>query len=127
MLGAALWWIPYRLAGKVAPRITRGEDDLLGTVKILAGCVFITLFWIGETAAAGLLWGRHAALAAALLGPIGGYAAMRFEELAGDAAEAFRQVRQRRARGSVDRLVARRRALAEEIAQALEEVSPPAR
>jgi 1-acyl-sn-glycerol-3-phosphate acyltransferase len=128
LLGAALWWIPYRLAGLVAPRITRGEDDLLGTVKILAGCVLITLFWIGETATAGLLWGGQAALAAALLGPVGGYAAMRFEELAGDAAEAWRQVRVRRAGGSaVGRLKARRRDLAEEIARALEEVSPPAR
>jgi hypothetical protein len=128
LLGAVLWWVPYRLAGKVAPRITRGENDLLGTVKILAGCLFIALFWIGETIAAGMLWGGKAALASAILGPLGGYAAMRFEELAGDAAEGFRQLRLRRApRSPVDRLVTRRRALAEEIAQALEEVSSPAR
>ncbi len=122
--GLVLWWIPYRLAGQVAPRITRGEDDLLGTVKILAGCLFIGLFWIGEMVAAGSLWGWRGTLTAALLGPAGGYAAMRFEELAADAAEAFRQLRLRHARGSaVDRLVARRRALADEIARALEEVA----
>jgi glycerol-3-phosphate O-acyltransferase / dihydroxyacetone phosphate acyltransferase len=128
LLGAVLWWVPYRLAGAVAPRITRGEDDLLGTVKILAGLAFIALFWIAEVAAAGLLWGGRAALALAALAPLGGYAAMRFQELAGDVAEAFRQRWLRRARGGqLERLVARRRALADEIARALRDVSSPAR
>ena len=107
---------PIGWPGKVAPRITRGEDDLLGTVKILAGALFIGLFWIGEMVAAGCAWGWRGALAVAVLAPPGGYAAMRLQELAGDTAEAFRQRWLRRARRSqVDRLVARRRALADEI------------
>jgi glycerol-3-phosphate O-acyltransferase / dihydroxyacetone phosphate acyltransferase len=128
LLGAVLWWIPYRLAGKVAPRITRGEDDLLGTVKILSGLLFIALFWFGEMALAGALWGWWGALALALLAPPGGWYAMRFQELARDTAEAFRQRWLRRAhRSTVERLVARRRALADEVARALADVSSPAR
>jgi glycerol-3-phosphate O-acyltransferase / dihydroxyacetone phosphate acyltransferase len=124
LLGVLLWWVPYRLAGRIAPSITRGEDDLLGTVKILAGALFIGLFWIGEIVAAGLAWGRGAALAVGVLAPPAGYAAMRCEELAGDLAEAWRQLWLRRAgRSQVDRLVARRRALADEISRALAEVS----
>ncbi len=128
LLGAALWWIPYRLAGKVAPQFTRGEDDLLGTVKILAGVLFIALFWVGEIAGAALQAGWRGALGMALLAPLGGYAAMRFPELAGDVAELFRQRWLRRAHGpTVDRLVARRQALADEISRALHDVSWPAR
>jgi glycerol-3-phosphate O-acyltransferase/dihydroxyacetone phosphate acyltransferase len=128
LMGAALWWVPYRLAGRVAPKITRGEDDLLGTVKILAGVAFIGLFYAAEVVAGGLAGGWRGALTVAMLAPPAGYAAMRFEELAADTAEAWRQIWLRRARGSqVDRLIARRRALADEIARALEDVRPPAR
>jgi glycerol-3-phosphate O-acyltransferase / dihydroxyacetone phosphate acyltransferase len=128
LLGVVLWWIPYRLAGQVAPRITRGEDDLLGTVKILAGVLFIALFWSGQIALCGARWGWRGALAMVLLAPLGGWYAMRFQELARDTAEAFRQRWLRRAhRSTVERLVARRRALADEIARALADVSSPAR
>jgi hypothetical protein len=128
LLGVVLWWIPYRLAGKVAPRITRGEDDLLGTVKILAGLLFIALFWFGEIALAGARWSWPGALALVLLAPPAGWYAMRFQELASDTAEAFRQRWLRRAhRSTVERLVARRRALADEVARALADVSSPAR
>ena len=127
-MGAALWWVPYRLAGQLAPRITRGEEDLLGTVKILAGCLFIAITWLAEMVAAGSIWGWRAVAAIGVLAPVGGFAAMRFEELAGDTAEAFRQLWLRRLRGAeLDRLVARRRALADDVARALEDVSSPAR
>jgi glycerol-3-phosphate O-acyltransferase/dihydroxyacetone phosphate acyltransferase len=124
LVGVALWWAPYRLAGRVAPGITRGEEDMLGTVKILAGCLFITVTWIVEMTAAGLIWGWPGLGATALCGPVGGYAAMRWPELAGDTAEAFRQLWLSRAPATaVHRVVARRRALANDVVRALDEIA----
>jgi glycerol-3-phosphate O-acyltransferase / dihydroxyacetone phosphate acyltransferase len=120
LAGAALGYLPYRLAGRLAPRFT-GESDVLGTVKLMAGALFVGLAWIAEVAAAGLLGGAPAAGAVAVLAPLGGYAALRFAELVADVREAAASSWLRQARpGEVAHLVARRRALAQEITEALE-------
>ena len=49
-------WLPYRLAGEVAKRVTR-DEDLLSTVKLLAGAVFLALAWGLEATVAGFVWG----------------------------------------------------------------------
>ena len=55
-VGAILGWIPYRVAGWVAARVTR-DDDLLGTVKLFAGVLFLSVGWAIEATAAAVVWG----------------------------------------------------------------------
>ena len=70
-LGAVMSWLPYRLAGRIAARVTK-DEDILGTVKLIAGATFLTLAWALEADGRGAALGpplggaglRAAALAA---------------------------------------------------------------
>lgn len=119
LIGALLAWAPYRLAGTVARTVTREEDEL-GTVKAMAGALFVVLAWVVEAALAAWLLGLFAGLALLLAAPACGYAALRFEESAEVAREALRHawIRQRRPDAAAA-LVAHRRALADAVSQAL--------
>lgn len=142
MAGALLGWVPYRLAGFVAKRITR-EDDVLGTVKLIAGFVFLVVAWTAEATALTWFaahradeWPTYAArgvplavvapLALVALGIGGGYLALCVEEWARQARAALRYavLRQRRP-GTIARLVARRQALVDEVTDALEALDVP--
>ena len=120
LAGVALGWPMYRLAGRVAARAVRGAEDVLGTGKMLAGLLLVPVGWAVAAAALGARWGWWAAAAVAVLGPSGGYAALRWEEHWGAAREALRMARLRRQRaGEVAALAAQRRRLAGEIAEGL--------
>jgi glycerol-3-phosphate O-acyltransferase/dihydroxyacetone phosphate acyltransferase len=123
IVGAVLGWLPYRLAGVVAPRITK-DEDVLGTVKLIAGATFMFVAWSAEAVAAGVRWGP-AWIAPVFLGAIGaGYVALRFEELAKETAEALRHLWLRAFHfDTARRLGERRRALAEAVASALREAA----
>jgi glycerol-3-phosphate O-acyltransferase / dihydroxyacetone phosphate acyltransferase len=119
LLGAVLGWIPYRLAGEVAKRVTK-EEDILGTIKLLAGALFLFVFWAAEAILVGWkvgpVWGALTFLA----GPACGYVALRFDEILSTMLESVRHVWLRAARpGQVRRLADRRRDLAENISRAL--------
>ena len=119
LVGALLGWIPYRLAGQVAGRVTR-EEDVLGTVKMLAGTLFLFVWWAAEATIAGVELGAGwgALLFAGAVGA--GYVALRFEELLAEVRASWRYLWLRAARpDQVLRLAERRRALADEIARAL--------
>ena len=119
-LGAVLGWVPYRLAGRVAKRVVGREFDILSTVKLLAGSLFLLLAWIGEAVLGALFLRPLVGLAIVLLAPVTGYLALRFEEIAGETVMAVRHLWLRRAHASkVARLVQRRRALADDVARAL--------
>jgi glycerol-3-phosphate O-acyltransferase/dihydroxyacetone phosphate acyltransferase len=120
LVGAALGWLPYRAAKPFAARVT-DETDVLGTVKLMSGALFVTLAWIAEAGAAGIWLGPLGVLAVAVLAPTGGYAALRFGELAAETAEARHHLQLRRSDPIlVARLIARRRTLAQQVAEALE-------
>jgi hypothetical protein len=98
------------------------DDDLLGTVKLFAGVVFLTAAWIIEATVAGIVWGVGWALPTFVLGVATGYVALRFEEWLREAAEAVRHVSLRAFRfRTAQKLVERRRALAETVARAFDE------
>jgi glycerol-3-phosphate O-acyltransferase / dihydroxyacetone phosphate acyltransferase len=121
LIGALLGWIPYRLAGRVAARVTN-EEDVLGTVKLLTGTLFVGLFWIAEIAVAAAWWGAPAAFAVTVFAPLGGFVALRFEELANMSMEGLRYLWLHTvARKHIRHLTDRRRALADEVALALEQ------
>jgi hypothetical protein len=134
--GALLGWIPYRLAGIVAKRIT-AEEDVLGTVKLIAGFVFLLVAWTAEATAATWVAARssserlaHASaalplavvpLALVALGIGGGYLALCVEEWAREARAALRYaVLRHRRPATIARLVAKRQALVDEVTDALE-------
>jgi len=121
VIGAVMGWIPYRLAGQVAGRVTR-EEDVLGTVKMIAGALFLFVAWSAEAIAAGVHWGAVWSVPVFLLGVGSGYASLRFGELAGETAEAVRHLAWRLfRRDTARRLAGRRRALADAVASALRE------
>jgi glycerol-3-phosphate O-acyltransferase/dihydroxyacetone phosphate acyltransferase len=120
VIGAVLGWVPYRLAGTVARRMVKREFDILSTIKLLAGSLFLLLAWTAEAIAVGLLWRPLAALGLLVLAPVTGYIALRFEEIWGATVMGVRHLWLRRAHpAKVARLVQRRRALADAVARAL--------
>ena len=122
--GALLGYLPYRLAGAVAKRVTK-DEDLLGTVKMIAGALFLWLAWSGEAIAAGVCWGARWAVPAFLFAVASGYVALRFDELRAETAEALRHLWLRlRHRHTARELADRRRALAQAVASALRDASP---
>lgn len=123
VIGAILGYIPYRVAGQVAQRVTR-EEDVLGTVKMIAGALFLWLAWSAEGIAAGVLWGAAWVVPVFLLGVGSGYASLRFGELASETAEAIRHLSWRLFhRDTARRLADRRRALANAVTAALREAA----
>jgi glycerol-3-phosphate O-acyltransferase/dihydroxyacetone phosphate acyltransferase len=123
LVGAVLGWLPYRLAGVVAARVT-DEDDVLGTVKLIAGAVFMFIAWSGEALVAGALWGAPLVVPVFLAGVVAGYVALWFEELVADTVEAVRTLWLRAFHFDLARkLGERRRALAESVARALREAA----
>jgi glycerol-3-phosphate O-acyltransferase/dihydroxyacetone phosphate acyltransferase len=120
-LGVVMGWIPYRFAGWIARRVTR-DEDVLGTVKLFAGVVFLGAGWAVEATIAGLFLGPIWAAPTFLAGVASGYVALRFEEWLREAVEAARHVSLRAFRfRTAQGLVERRRALAETVARAFEE------
>ena len=120
-VGAVLGWIPYRVAGEVATRVTH-DEDILGTVKLITGSVFLFVAWSAEAIGAGWAFGPWWAAPVFVGGVICGYVALRFEEILREAALAWRELRLRAFHGqTARRLAERRRALADEVARALDD------
>jgi glycerol-3-phosphate O-acyltransferase/dihydroxyacetone phosphate acyltransferase len=121
--GAVLGWVPYRLAGQVAARVT-SDEDTLGTVKLLAGALFLFVGWVIEAVIVGFVAGPVWAPPFFVFAVAAGYVALVFEELVGDTAEAVRYLWMRAFHHDVARLLAdRRRALADQVARALQEAA----
>ena len=123
LLGAVLSWAPYRLSGVLARRVTK-DEDLLSTVKLLAGSLFLFVAWSAEAAAVGWWRGPVWALPAFAVAAASGYVALRFEELLRDGRAAWRALSMRAFHfNTARRLADRRRALADAVARALDEES----
>jgi len=122
-VGAVMGWLPYRLAGELAKRLTH-DEDVLGTAKLLAGATFLALAWAAEAVVAGFVWGPLWAAPTFLVGIAAGYVALRFDELRGEAAEAWRLVVLRAFHHrTTQRLAERRRALADAVARGLRDAA----
>ncbi len=77
--GTLLDYVPYRLCG-IAGALAAREPDQPATFKLFGGIVLLPLFWAAEATFAGWRWGAWAALAVLVLGPLGGWAAVRFRD-----------------------------------------------
>jgi hypothetical protein len=109
-VGAALGWLPYRAIRPLAVRLAGTETDLISTIKTLLGILALGIWWAAEAALAGFWGGWQAGLAVALLGPLGGWVALRWTDRLETRRDALRagwltlrndavagQIRQRRA------------------------------
>ncbi|HVS03877.1 MAG TPA: 1-acyl-sn-glycerol-3-phosphate acyltransferase [Thermoanaerobaculia bacterium] len=77
LAGMALGWIPYRICGWLGARVAHRPDQP-ATYKLFGGLVLYPLFWAAEAVVAARWAGWPGALAVLALGPIGGWAAVRF-------------------------------------------------
>lgn len=66
----------YRLVGKLAPRLAKGNTDIVATIKVLGAFLFFPLTWIALGTAAGLLWGLALGLLVGLALPLLGTLAL---------------------------------------------------
>ena len=89
-IGAVLGWLPYRLVRPLSRRISRGETDVVGTVKLLLGLLVMTVTYVGEAVAVGVPFGWTAGLATFALAPLTGFVALRFDERLQLRRDAFR-------------------------------------
>lgn len=74
--GMVLHYPAYRLAGRIAVRFARAEEDILSTLKICASLLLFPATWALAALAAGKLFGAKAAAAVLLIAPLSGYAAL---------------------------------------------------
>jgi len=125
LMGALLGWVPYRFSGVIARRATK-DEDLLSTVKLLAGSLFLFLAWAAEAALMGFWRGAVWALPTFAAAMATGYLALRFDELLRDGRAAWRALSMRAFHfNTARRLAERRRVLADAVARALDEESAP--
>jgi 1-acyl-sn-glycerol-3-phosphate acyltransferase len=73
--GVLLNWVPYRLPGWIAARLTTTRDEP-ATYKVLASFLVFPAWWALEALVAARLGGPVAALAVVVLAPVAGYLAL---------------------------------------------------
>lgn len=116
LVGAAVHYPAYRAAGMLAVRFSREEEDVVSTIKIGSALLLFPATWILVIAAVDAALGPRAALAAAMLVPLSGYAALRVRESLDSLIGRLRALAHLVFEsGATKRLLARRRAIQEEI------------
>ena len=118
--GVLTSWIPYRLAGFAAKKMTK-DEDVLSTIKMIGGAAFLVAAWLIEAGVIAGFCGFPWALASLVAAPIAGYAALRFGEYLRETAEALRHLGWRSETETVKRLANRRQRLAQDVAEALQQ------
>jgi hypothetical protein len=116
LVGTILNYPAYRIVGFIATGLSRGDDDIIATIKIIAGSLVFPLMWIIIALIVGFSLGAFAGLAALVLAPITGYVALVFFERLDDLRAGLKAVAASRfQRWGYLRLVAERTAIREEI------------
>lgn len=119
VIGAAAGWLPYRLTGIVVNRMVK-DSDLTGTSKALLGSVLLLVTWAAEAMVVAVLAGWGWGLVALVGAPLGGFAAIRFQERIEARREALRGWWLRANRSRITEEIARRRdELARDVERAL--------
>jgi len=122
-VGLLLHYPAYRLAAVLSRRVARSQEDVLATVKIAAAMLFFPATWLAAAALAWRAWGPGPGLAAFLLAPICGWAALvtaeRLDQIAGRARALLHVFS---SGYGMKRLIAERRAIREEILRIREEL-----
>jgi glycerol-3-phosphate O-acyltransferase/dihydroxyacetone phosphate acyltransferase len=115
LAGAIIHYPIYRLIGVAVARVHR-DEELIATQKAVAGLLFYPLAWIASAALAWWRLGWPFALAVILILPLLGYVALRVFEQLDDVIGRARALTWRLARRrAYERLLARQRAIHDEI------------
>ena len=80
MVGLAVHYPAYRLGGLLATRISKNDEDVISTVKILSAMLLFPLTWMVAAWISYRWWGWGIALVILSLLPVAGYLAIRFFE-----------------------------------------------
>jgi glycerol-3-phosphate O-acyltransferase/dihydroxyacetone phosphate acyltransferase len=116
VVGAVVNYPAYRLVGFLATGLSRGDDDILATIKIIAGALLFPLTWIIVALAVGFRFGALAGAAALVLAPLSGYVGLLFFERLDELRASVRAIALSRfRRWGYLRLVAERGAIRAEI------------
>jgi 1-acyl-sn-glycerol-3-phosphate acyltransferase len=76
LVGLAAHAPAYNLIGPLARRLSRGDSDVVATIKVLGAFLFFPLTWIALGTAAGLAWGLPFGLLTGFALPLLGYLAL---------------------------------------------------
>jgi 1-acyl-sn-glycerol-3-phosphate acyltransferase len=79
LVGIALNWVPYRLAGWIAGRLGR-LPDLRATYRLFPSLVLFPACWAAAAVTGWELAGRRALVAVLVAAPLTGWVALRFED-----------------------------------------------
>ena len=79
LVGILTHWPAYRLIGLLSKRLSKGEIDVVSTVKVAGAIVLFPMTWALLAGAGALSWGAPGA-ALALVLPACGWAALIFSE-----------------------------------------------
>ncbi|MEO7909637.1 MAG: 1-acyl-sn-glycerol-3-phosphate acyltransferase [Roseiflexaceae bacterium] len=120
LAGCALSYFPYRLAAPLTPVLLGKYEETTSTGKLIIGAVLVVLTWLIEAIAIGAVFGPGWGIALLVLAPLLAYIALRW-------GESWRELREAagyawltaRHKQMVTELVARRRALTEQVAEAV--------
>lgn len=124
LAGFVMSYGPYRLTGVIAGRVDRRDRSLTGTIKLIAGSLFVLAGWIIEAVVVGFLFGPWWGGGVFVIAPVLAYTALRW----GEGRRALRELasyqwlRERRG-GLVALLADRRQTLARDVVQAVEAVA----
>ncbi|MCU1230489.1 MAG: hypothetical protein JWO97_3373 [Acidobacteria bacterium] len=119
LLGAIIQWPTYRLIGMLANRFSRGEDEVVATIKCIGALVLYPLTWLAIAALVATRAGVVAALLTLIVLPLLGYIALRVFELLDDIIGRVRATMRRD-------VSARQRALRADIIAVADEMAAPA-
>ena len=121
-VGAVLHYPAYRLAGGIARRLAK-EDAVASTFKVGSSLLLFPATWIASAVVAGMLWGWRGVVAALVLVPASGYAALRAREALDAVVGRAKALLHFSAEGyATRRLLAERGAIREEIVKIAEEL-----
>jgi len=80
IVGTIINYPAYRLVGFIATGLFRGDDDIVGTIKVLAGALLFPVTWIALAIAVSVWRGTVLGFVALILGALTGYASLLFFE-----------------------------------------------
>jgi 1-acyl-sn-glycerol-3-phosphate acyltransferase len=79
-VGFVAHYVPYKLAGALATRLARRDDDMISTIKIVAAMLLFPLTWLALAIILGRFFGWPGVVLALTVVPACGWLAIRFSE-----------------------------------------------
>jgi len=80
LIGAVLHYPAYRLVGYLARKLSRGDQDVVSTFKIIGALLLFPLTWVALALLTWKFFGPFLAITSLLFVPLCGYVAIRFAE-----------------------------------------------